>query len=414
LTFVRLSLAGNEAYEQRPICNEQQLRMNINRHNYEAFFLLYVDKELSASDRKAVDVFVQENPDLQMELALLQQTVVKADDIVLDKKDWLYMEEDITALQENLLLYADDELNVPDKKTVETLIAKDKLAQTEWAILQQTKLEPDMEVVFADKESLYRKESTRVVAFKWWRVAVAAVFLGFGIWTGISVYKNSNTAKTDKEELARSKETNPGQIKNNTAKGNTTVTNQADEKSVAENISSTKELKNNDGQAIENVKSAVEKSNKQNTVSPKENTTVQNNSNKNPDNNLPKPALQNINNNSSNEITVQNVIPSNSNSNRVSGNNDAVVKITPKESRASIENTNKNIPDPNITALQVVNINNAADGENNNRYLNVDDDKQKRTALGGFLRKAKRVLERNTNVKTGDGIKIAGFEIALK
>ena len=39
---------------------------------------------------------------------------------------------------------------------------------------------------------------------------------------------------------------------------------------------------------------------------------------------------------------------------------------------------------------------------------------QKRTALGGFIRKAKRVLERNTNVKTGDGIKIAGFEIALK
>ncbi|MBK9487248.1 MAG: hypothetical protein IPO01_19295 [Chitinophagaceae bacterium] len=62
----------------------------------------------------------------------------------------------------------------------------------------------------------------------------------------------------------------------------------------------------------------------------------------------------------------------------------------------------------------MVNTNKTADGEDNNRYLNVDDDKQKRTALGGFLRKAKRVLERNTNVKTGDGIKIAGFEIALK
>ena len=62
----------------------------------------------------------------------------------------------------------------------------------------------------------------------------------------------------------------------------------------------------------------------------------------------------------------------------------------------------------------MVNTNKTADGEDNNRYLNVDDDKQKRTALGGFIRKAKRVLERNTNVKTGDGIKIAGFEIALK
>jgi hypothetical protein len=124
--------------------------------------------------------------------------------------------------------------------------------------------------------------------------------------------------------------------------------------------------------------------------------------------------LQNINNNGSNEVTVQNVLPSNNNSSRVSGSNDAVVKLTPKENKTIVENINNNKTDPNITAIAVVNTNKTADGEDNNRYLNVDDDKQKRTVLGGFLRKAKRVLERNTNVKTGDGIKIAGFEIALK
>ena len=85
-----------------------------------------------------MDVFVQENPDLQMELALLQDTVMSADDIVLDKKDWLYMEEDITALQENLLLYVDGELNGVNKKTVEALLAKDKLAVPEASALKIT------------------------------------------------------------------------------------------------------------------------------------------------------------------------------------------------------------------------------------------------------------------------------------
>jgi len=349
-----------------------------------------------------------------MELTLLQQTIVKADDIVLDKKDWLYMEENITALQENLLLYADDELIPADKKTLEALLETDRSAQTEWAILQQTKLQPDMEVVFADKQSLYRKEPGRVVAFKWWRVAAAAIFLGVALWTGVSVYKNYNTTKNGTEELTNSKETNPGQIKTDTDPGNKTVANQPGENPVAENTTSTTAEKNNDVQPTENIKPVVEKNNNQNTVSPKENMTVQSSNNKKPDNNLPKPALQNINSNNSNEITVQNVLPSNNNS-RVSGNNDAVVKITPGENKTVVENISNSKTNPNnITALQAVNINKAADEENNNRYLNVDDDKQKRTALGGFLRKAKRVLERNTNVKTGEGIKIAGFEIALK
>jgi hypothetical protein len=97
------------------------------------------------------------------------------------------------------------------------------------------------------------------------------------------------------------------------------------------------------------------------------------------------------------------------NSKRVSGNNDALVNTKPNENTGF---ENKNFTDQNVTALQVVN-KNPSEEEDNNRYLNVDD-KTKRTALGGFLRKAKRVIERTTNVKTGEGVKIGGIEIALK
>lgn len=389
--------------------------MNINRHNYEAFFLLYVDKELSAADRKTVEVFVKENPDLQMELDLLQQTVVNADDIVLHKKDWLYMEEDISALQENLLLYADGELNVADKNAVDLLLNTNPSAKAEWNILQQTKLQPDMAAVFEDKASLYRKEDGRVVAFKWWRVAAAAVLLGFGLWTGVSVYKNNTQSGNGSEVAAKENKTGNQQEKTETVADPKQITPTV-ENAIAENNATPSDQQNNtqiqtggkNTTAAEKVNSA----DKQNSTAFNQTVIQQNSNPKKPDNNLPKSYLENFNNEPSNKTIAGNVQSENNNSVRVSGSNDAVAKINPRENK-TIDEIHNSKTNANLTAMQVVNTN-TDEGDNNSSYLNVDDSKGKRTALGGFIRKAKRVLERTTNVKTGEGVKIAGFEIALK
>ena len=386
--------------------------MNINRHNYEAFFLLYVDKELSTADRKAVDVFVKENPDLQMELWALQQTVVKADDIVLDKKDWLYMEEDITALEENLLLYADDELASADKKLVETLLGSNKAAQAEWSILKQAKLQPDQDVVFADKQSLYRKEGGKLVAIKWLRAAAAAAILVFGLWIGVYIYKNNFKTTPGSAQMANGNKTQAEKPETGVPGKNTKTL--SEEKLSAENTTST-QTKNNNA-ATEKINPAAEKDKVQkNIAATREIVVEKNKSHKKRGNDLPKPGLENINNRESNKTIVAGVIPENNNSRRVSGDNDAGVKIKPKENTTNtfIAGGNNNKTDQNAIAVPVVN-NKITDGENKTRYLNVDEDKEKRTALAGFLRKAKRVIERTTSVKTGEGIKIAGFEIALK
>ncbi len=386
--------------------------MKINRHNYEAFFLLYVDNELSATDRKAVDIFVQENPDLKMELDLLRQTILKADDIVLDKKDWLYMEEELTALQENLLLYADDELSLADKKTIEGLLLTDLAAQAEWNILQHTKLQPDTTDVFEDKTSLYRREAGRVIAIKWWRVAAAAVLLGFGLWSGISVYTNSSKTAAGSAEIANQDNTNSTQTTTDVPANNTRTIADAPGISTAENVIAKTPAENTAVQNRDKINTVEQNINSTNNPTLQNNVTVQNA--KKQDNNLPqsernragKSALQNINITSSNENIVADVQPSNGNSSRVSGTSDEVVRTNTINT-----NTINNKVDQPVAIVQVSNSN--IETENNSRYLNIDD-KEKRTTLGGLIRKAKRVVERTTNINTGEGVKIAGFEIALK
>ena len=56
--------------------------MDINKNNYEEFFLLYADNELSKTERKVVEIFVQENPDLKEEFSMWKLAINTPDEDV--------------------------------------------------------------------------------------------------------------------------------------------------------------------------------------------------------------------------------------------------------------------------------------------------------------------------------------------
>ena len=55
---------------------------NINRENYEAYLIDYLHGELSAEDILAMEKFISANADVQEEFALLQKTILSADEAV--------------------------------------------------------------------------------------------------------------------------------------------------------------------------------------------------------------------------------------------------------------------------------------------------------------------------------------------
>ena len=133
--------------------------MKINRHNYETFFLLYADNELSAEERMIVEEFVQDNPDLKPELESFIETILPSEDIAYPSTGALYKHEIIfDNLQEELLLHLDGELDETSKKVIEHSINTNGQVEKEWMLWQQTKLDSRDKIIFSDKQRLYRHE----------------------------------------------------------------------------------------------------------------------------------------------------------------------------------------------------------------------------------------------------------------
>ena len=162
--------------------------MIITRHNYEEYFLLYVDNELSVQERRMVDAFVRENADLEEELNMIRQSVLRPDkSVVFQNKGQLMKKSSGMApinelnYAEYFVLYGDDELSTEENDMVEQFVYRNPQFQVEFELIQQARFTPDTSIVFPDKESLYRKEKTerKVIYMSWWRMAAAAVVLLF-------------------------------------------------------------------------------------------------------------------------------------------------------------------------------------------------------------------------------------------
>lgn len=158
--------------------------MEINRNNYEAYFIDYLEGTL---DEQLVDSFIEFiklNPDLKKELDLFESVSAVPEKISFAKKDTLYKEKFDSEKEFDTAAIAllEGDISDDEKFEFEMYLAEHPEKKNEAALFGQTKLQPEKTIVFANKNKLYRKSSGRVLVM--WVSRMAAVFvLGLTLFT---------------------------------------------------------------------------------------------------------------------------------------------------------------------------------------------------------------------------------------
>jgi hypothetical protein len=129
-----------------------------------------------AFDIAALELFLQQHPHIREEMALLESVKLTPDtEIQFDKKNELYHE----SIQ--MLDYVDNELHGTEKLEFEEMIRGNVHLSKELNLLQQARLQPDLNLQFENKQTLYR-HNRRTIRPIWWWSAAAAVVAGVAIW----------------------------------------------------------------------------------------------------------------------------------------------------------------------------------------------------------------------------------------
>jgi hypothetical protein len=379
--------------------------MSITRHNYEEFFILYMDNELAPADRRMVEEFVQLHPDLKEELDLLLQFKLTPDtNVVFAGKEELMKGQpepviNLSNYEEYLLLYTDNELSASEKTAVERFAAENLAVKKELDLLTFTRLQPET-IEFPDKASLYRtEEKVRALPVRWWRAAAAILILGLGLTT---LWMLNN--KTAEESVAG---VTPGKSEIKT----TTTGNKPDTKeTLASNEVKNQPENSNPGTVTMNVPGTdntnTARTTTKNTV-PVKNQLQQPDKNdaiatQQPDkkkgNNLPEPVYNpNVNNSNEADMAV-NPVPSNNNAKGILTKQDV---------------TNNNTSSPNIKP----GIDFAVAKDDPTIGGAEDESGGRKNKLRGFFRKVTRTFEKRTNIDPTDNdnrLLVGGLAIKLK
>ncbi len=159
----------------------------INTHNYEAFFLDFLDGNLSEKEQKELNRFLQNNPSLKEELESFENITLKPEHIVFKNKQNLIKKTqaqhfEITEFEYLCVADIEKDINIEEKQQLAHELKKPE-NRTAYKQIKNTKLQADKSIIFENKNSL--RKNTVILNYRTVISAVsAAAILLFFIFKG--------------------------------------------------------------------------------------------------------------------------------------------------------------------------------------------------------------------------------------
>lgn len=169
--------------------------MEINRLNYEAFFLDYTEGLLSRAQEKELKEFLAANPGLAAELDNYEPAHLEQEKIIFQGKAGIKKNEDELTPVTQLIALMEGDLSAMGAIEVKKKIESEDYLKKQSELLQKTKLVPDFNIHFPYKNKLKRR--SRII-YLWRYAAVAAVLI-----IGLTIAFRNNPAEKQNKNIAK-------------------------------------------------------------------------------------------------------------------------------------------------------------------------------------------------------------------
>jgi hypothetical protein len=166
--------------------------IRIDKYNYEAFFLDYWENRLSDQQEAELFHFLKENPDLVPVFESFESIGLEPEtEIFFPNKENLKSRiiegsADIDAdnYMDHMIAAAENDLDEQKHLQLGTFLQKNPALRDEYRLYQLARVKPDEEIVFAQKDKLYKNASRTISLPGIYRLAAAAalILISFGLY----------------------------------------------------------------------------------------------------------------------------------------------------------------------------------------------------------------------------------------